>query len=99
MPVLRPAVDRLRRLYVREGLSVAAVAARLGATTHLVRTWLLQDSIPIRPAGARHGVRRPGRVRKPSPPAAELRRLREQERLSRAELAARYQVHPQTVSK
>lgn len=56
------------------------------------------DGLPIRPAGARTGVRRPGRVRKPSPPAAELRRLREQERLSRGELATLYQVHPQAVS-
>ena len=97
-PVQRPTADRLRQLYVQEGLSVAAVAARLDATTHLVRTWLLEDNIPIRPAGGRTGVRRPGRVRKPSPPAAELRRLREKERLSRSELATRYQVHPQTVS-
>ena len=38
-------------------------------------------------------------MRKPPPPAAELWRLRERERLSRDELAARYQAHPQTVSR
>jgi transposase len=97
-PVQRPTADRLRQLYVQNGLSIAAVAERLNSTTHLIRTWLLEDGIPIRAAGSRPGVRRPGMVRKPSPPAAELRRLREQERLSRTELAARYQVHPQTVS-
>jgi hypothetical protein len=59
----------------------------------------LEDDIPIRPGGGRRGARRPGRVHKPPPPAAELRRLRERDRLSRGELAARYRVHPQTVSK
>lgn len=98
-PVQPATTKQLRQLYVQEGLSVDAVAARLGATTHLVRTWLLEDQIPIRSAGGRPGVRRPGRVRKPPPPPAELRRLREQERRSRDELAARYEVHPQTVSK
>ena len=98
-PVQRPTTDRLRQLYVDEGLSIAGVAQRLNSTTHLVRTWLLEDNIPIRPGGGRLGARRPGRVRKPAPPVAELRRLREQERLSRSELAARYRVHPQTVSR
>jgi len=87
--VQRPTADRLRQLYVDEGLSIPGVAERLNSTTHLVRTWLLEDNIPIRPGGGRRGVRRPGRVRKPAPPATELRRLRERERLSRGELAAR----------
>ena len=81
--VQRPTSDRLRQLYVRDGLSITAVAERLNSTTHLVRTWLLEDHIPIRPGGGRLGAHRPGRVRKPPPPAAELRRLREQQRLSR----------------
>ncbi|HEY5149380.1 MAG TPA: helix-turn-helix domain-containing protein, partial [Mycobacterium sp.] len=98
-PVQRPTSDRLRQLYVRDGLSIPAVAERLNSTTHLVRTWLLEDNVSIRPGGGRLGARRPGRVRKPPPPAAELRRLRERERLSRGELAARYRVHPQTVSR
>jgi len=97
--VLRPTSERLRQLYVQDGLSIDAVSERLNSTTHLVRTWLLEDNIPIRPGGGRLGAHRPGRVRKPPPPAAELRRLREQERLSRGELAARYRVHPQTVSR
>ena len=97
--VQRPTAHRLRQLYVRDGLSITAVAERLNATTHLVRTWLLEDNVPIRPGGGRLGVHRPGRVRKPPPPAAELRRLREQQRLTRGELATRYQVHPQTVSR
>ena len=98
-PVQRPTTDRLRQLYVQDGLSIAAVAERLHSTTHLVRTWLLEDKIPIRPGGGRVGARRAGRVRKPAPPAAELRRLREQERFSRDELAARYRVHPETVTR
>ncbi len=98
-PVQRPTTDRLLQLYAQDGLSITAVAEQLNATTHLVRTWLLEDNIPIRPGGGRLGARRPGRVLKPPPPAAELRRLREHERLSRGELAARYRVHPQTVSK
>ena len=97
-PVQRPTPDRLQQLYVDDGLSISAVAQRLNSTTHLVRTWLLEEHIPIRPGGGRLGVRRPGRVLKPAPPAAELRRLREQERLSRGELADRFGVHPQTVS-
>ena len=97
--VQRPTADRLRQLYERDGLSIPAVAERLNSTTHLVRTWLLEGNVPIRPGGGRLGAHRPGRVRKPPPPAAELRRLREQERLSRDELAARYRVHPQTVSR
>ncbi len=97
--VQRPAAERLRQLYVQDGLSIPAVAKRLDSTTHLVRTWLLEDDIPIRPGGGRRGARRPGRVLKPPPPDTELRRLREQGRLSRGELAARYRVHPQTVSK
>ena len=48
-PVQRPASDQLRQLYVDEGLSINAVADRLDSTTHLVRTWLLEDNIPIRP--------------------------------------------------
>ena len=98
-PMERPTTDRLRQLYVNEGLSIAAVAQQLNSTTHLVRTWLLEDTIPIRPGGGRAGARRPGRVRKPPPPAAELGRLHEQDRLSLGELAGRYGVHPQTVSK
>ena len=98
-PVQRPTTDRLQQLYVLDGLSITAVAQRPNSTTHLVRTWLLEDNIPIRPAGGRRGARRPGKVRKPAPPVAELRRLREQERLSRGELAIRYRVHPQTVSR
>jgi transposase len=97
-PVERPTRAMLRQLYVREGLSISAVAQRLNSTTHLVRTWLLEDHIPIRPAGGRPGSRRPGRVRKPPPPDEVLRRLREQDRLTLAALAVRYRVHPQTVS-
>ena len=97
--VLRPATDQLRQLYTDDGLSVDAVAQRLGFTPHLVRTWLLEDGIPMRPAGGRRGAPRPGRVLKPAPPAAELRDLRERQRLTRGELATRYGVHPQTVSK
>jgi transposase-like protein len=85
--VQRPTTDRLRQLYLQDGLSIPAVAERLNSTTHLVRTWLLEDNIPIRPGGGRRGARRPGRVHKPPPPAAELRRLRERDRLSRGELA------------
>lgn len=98
-PMQRPTTERLQQLYARDGLSITAVAERLHSTAHLVRTWLLEDAIPIRPAGGRRGASRPGRVRKPAPPTAELRRLREQERLSLNELAARYRVHPQTVSR
>ena len=69
-PVQRPTSDRLRQLYVQDGLSITAVAERLNSTTHLVRTWLLEDNVPIRPGGGRLGAHRPGRVRKPPPPVA-----------------------------
>ena len=61
----RPTSDRLRQLYVDEGLSIAGVAKQLNSTTHLVRTWLLEDNVPIRPGGGRLGARRPEVVLKP----------------------------------
>jgi transposase len=60
-----PTTGRLRQLYVQEGLSITAVAERLDSTTHLVRTWLLEDNVPIRPGGGRLGARRPEVVLKP----------------------------------
>ncbi len=97
--VRRPTRGELLQFYFRDGLSVEAVATHFGATSHLVRTWLLEDQIPIRSAGGRPGQAHTGRTRKPAPPASELRRLRERDRLGRVQLAARYGVHPQTVSK
>jgi transposase-like protein len=67
---------------------------------HLVRMWLADAGIPTRPAGGRRGVTRPApRNRKPVPPADELRELLLVQRLGRRELAARYQVHPSTMSR
>jgi transposase len=61
--VQRPAAERLRQLYVQDGLSIPGVAERLDSTTHLVRTWLLEDDIPIRPG------RWPARCPPPGPGA------------------------------
>ncbi len=97
-PVAPPERDTLLDLYVTQDLSLARTAARLGATIHLVRTWLGEAGIPLRPAVGRPGVPHAVPRRKPPPPADELRALRERDRLSRDDLARRYGVHPQTIS-
>lgn len=99
VPIDRPTAMQLRRLYEDDRLSIAAVARELNATVHLVRTWLREDRITIRPAGGSHGNHPPTKVRKPAPPEPELRRLREQDRLTLGQLARRYGVHPQTASR
>lgn len=88
----------LRRLYVEQRLSVESTARQLDVTRHLVRTWLLEVGIPLRRPGGRAGSSRPSRPLKPVPPQADLRRLREQERLPLPALAARYRVHPKTAA-
>lgn len=97
-PLPRPSYAQLRACYVEQGLSLETTAQQLDATRHLVRTWLLEDGIPLRRAGGRAGAARPSRPLKPVPPEVELRRLREQERLPLPAIAARYRVHPQTVA-
>ena len=49
----RPDVGTLRRLYVDEGLSLGAVAGRLGVTAQTVHNWLVAGGVPRRPSPAR----------------------------------------------
>ncbi len=95
----RPTCRELHQLYVERGLSVADTSAQLGVSTHLTRTWLLEDGIALRPPGGRHGATRPFRPIKPIPPAAELRHHRETCRLSLAALARYYGVTPETAAR
>ncbi len=97
-PVTPPTVELLQ-LYVTEGLSVATVAERLQLTRHLVRKWLLEAGVVLRPPGGGPGVPHVLPPRKPPPPADELCRLRLTERLTHKQLAARFGVHPQTASR
>jgi hypothetical protein len=71
----------------------------LGVSVHLIRTWLAEAGIAIRPAGGRRGVIRPAAWRNSVPAAGELRELYLARRLGRRELAELYQVHPSTVSR
>jgi transposase len=48
-----PDVGTLRRLYVDEGLSLAALAARLGVVAQTVQNWLVAGGVPRRPSPAR----------------------------------------------
>ena len=50
---VRPDVETLRRLYVDEGLSVAAIAGRLGVAAQTVHNWLVAGGVPRRPSPAR----------------------------------------------
>lgn len=97
-PVARPGADEIARLYIEQRRSLEDVAAELGATVHLVRTWMVEDGIPRRPAGGSPGRRRqPLPRRKPPPADEELRRLRLQESWTLRELAAHFSVHVGTV--
>ena len=51
-PLVPPGVEMLTRLYVEEGRSLADVAAYLGASVHLVRSWMTEAGIRSRPARA-----------------------------------------------
>jgi transposase-like protein len=89
----------LHSLYVEQQFSLSAVADRLGATKHLLRTWMDHYSIPgwiVDPASgaAIAGPRSPA----PPPSQEELRRLLLSEHLSVRELAEHYGVHPHTVA-
>lgn len=95
----RPTRSELRHLYVGRGLSVAATSAHLGVSTHLTRTWLLENGIDLRPPGGRQGSTRAFRPIKAVPPTPELRHLRETRQLSLAALARHYQVTPQTAAR
>lgn len=95
----RPTRSELHQLYIERGLSVADTSAQLGVSTHLVRTWLIEDGIDIRPPGGRHGSRRPFKATKPVPPTDELRHHRETRRLSLAALARHYDVAPETAAR
>jgi DNA-directed RNA polymerase specialized sigma24 family protein len=48
-----PDVGTLRRLYVDEGLSLAATAARLGVVAQTVHNWLVAGGVPRRPSPAK----------------------------------------------
>jgi transposase len=98
-PLVPPDAVALRRLYVGEGRSLTDIADRLGASAHLVRTWMSEAGIPTRPPGGQTG--RPHQVprRKLPPPVDELRHHWLDQRLTRAELAERYRVHPQTITR
>jgi len=48
-----PDVGTLRRLYVDEGLSLAAMAARLGVVAQTVHNWLVAGGVPRRPSPAK----------------------------------------------
>jgi transposase len=48
-----PDVETLRRLYVDEGLSLAAMAGRLGVAAQTVHNWLVAGGVPRRPSPAR----------------------------------------------
>jgi len=67
-----PEPEVLRRLYVDEDLSVDQVSNALGATTHLVRTWMAGAGIPLRPSGGKAGVAHKVPLRKPAPPPSDL---------------------------
>jgi len=47
-----PDVETLRRLYVDEGLSLAAMAGRLGVAAQTVHNWLVAGGVPRRPSPA-----------------------------------------------
>ena len=98
-PVTRPGRRELERMYVREGLPIAAIAGRLGVSAHLVRTWLAEVGIAAWPPGGRADAVRTVRWRKPVPPVDELRELHLVRRLGRRALASHYQVHPSTISR
>ena len=51
-----PDVGTLRRLYVDEGLSLAAMAARLGVVAQTVHNWLVAGGVPRRPSPAKFGA-------------------------------------------
>ncbi len=97
-PAPRPTGPELERLYVEERRSLENVAAEMGATVHLVRTWMDEEGIPRRPPGGSSTRRgRPMPRRKPPPPEEELARLHVQEGWKVRELAEHFGVHAQTV--
>lgn len=97
-PVARPPATDIARMYVEQGRSLNDVATELGATVHLVRTWMDEDGIPRRPAGGSRGrPRQPPPRRKPPPADEELWRLRAQEGWTVRELAEHFSVHASTV--
>jgi transposase-like protein len=48
-----PDVGTLRRLYVDDGLSLAAMAVRLGVAAQTVHNWLVAGGVPRRPSPAK----------------------------------------------
>jgi transposase len=78
----------LRRLYEQERLTPAEIGLRVGRSGRTIRVWLQQAGIPL---GPRERPRR-----HPPPPTTDLRRCYYQERLTAAELAARYGVSAST---
>ncbi|MCA1706986.1 MAG: hypothetical protein LC808_28465, partial [Actinobacteria bacterium] len=48
----RPDAASLRRLYVEEGMTVAALAARVGVVTQTAHNWLVAGDVPRRASPA-----------------------------------------------
>ena len=51
--MVSPDIETLRRLYVDEGLSLAAIAGRVGVAAQTVHNWLVAGGVPRRPSPAR----------------------------------------------
>jgi transposase len=79
----------LRRLYEQERLTPAEIGVRVGRSGRTIRVWLQQAGIPL-------GPHRERPRRHPPPATTDLRRCYYQERLTAAELAARYGVSAST---
>ena len=84
----RPDAASLRQLYVEEGLTVAALAARFGVAAQTAHNWLVAAGVPRRvsPASTRAEVS-----------DVEVRRLYELEGWTAAEVAAQLGCGPSTV--
>lgn len=88
----RPSDAEIRRLYVEEQLSQAAIGARLGVSSVTARKWLLAAGVEQRPVGG-------ATQRSTAPDAETLRRLYVDQGLTQVEIAAELGVAPQSVSR
>ena len=87
--IARPDAASLRRLYVEEGMTVAALGARLGVVTRTAHNWLVAADVPRRapPATVRVDVSDVEKLTR-SPLRREVRRLYAVEGWTAAEVAA-----------
>lgn len=91
--------DEVRRLYVEEELSLEQVGERLGFTGVTIRDRLIALGIPRRPPRPTAEIKTGRPARKVELPIEEIRRLRDEEKLSLRQIAKQLGVPRTTVQR